>query len=54
MTLLFRLILPVIRKINPRLWTCWAEMGHVTISRVLVYIMAKAKPFMGPKITPLS
>ena len=51
---LFRLILPVVWKINSRLGACRAEMGQVTIFRLHFFVVAKSKPFARPKVMPLS
>jgi hypothetical protein len=54
MVLLFRFILPIIWKIDPRLWTGWTEMGQIAIMGGFVQVMPKAKPFTRLKIMPLS
>ena len=51
---LFRLVFPVIRKINSRLWTCRTEMGQFTTLGLFCLVVTKAEPFATLKITPLS
>jgi hypothetical protein len=52
--LLFRLIFPAIWKVYSGLRTSRAEMGQISIFGFLFRVMSKAKPFAGPKVTPLS
>ena len=45
--------MPIHWQVASRLGTCRAEKGQITFARGLLFIMSKAKSFVGEKILPL-